>query len=435
MSVYEPRPKPPVLVQGGFKLDEDRFTLHDLEPLSPPDLITLLDPDSLPRGKQKAARTEARKLLKKAFFHTQMDAVRAGQCNQMCAVMLRMKEHMRREYGPMLQDWRRETLAWESRQRQKQVLQRQRQDLAFSRCKPPTERANQDVDRFIEFYFYTNEVPDPSKTPEPLALNGVERYDRMELHRDAEEVRGLHTASGGSAYQFDRRADQEKRRQREAEWEASLNAHEDYVAESRRYEGSYIIQCDAIINGYPTENELSLDICPGSSGSLEAAYDFNIIEGTMLLALSDDEVANLADSDGDEDDYDDYDGYENYEEEEEEEEEDLQPIPNGKRSAPDASGPAKRRRIEPSNPRRLYFRMKGREAREGERFSNAESGHIDFLDDDCTKFVGLMYECCLLGRNVEFKGFKVSNTPEKEPEDRSTFSGAKYEYERRARWR
>ncbi|KAK8162333.1 hypothetical protein BKA80DRAFT_254461 [Phyllosticta citrichinensis] len=331
MSVYEPRPKPPVLVQGGFKLDEDRFTLHDLEPLSPPDLITLLDPDSLPRGKQKAARTEARKLLKKAFFHTQMDAVRAGQ------------------------DWRRETLAWESRQRQKQVLQRQRQDLAFSRCKPPTERANQDVDRFIEFYFYTNEVPDPSKTPEPLALNGVERYDRMELHRDAEEVRGLHTASGGS-------------------------------------------------------------------------------EGTMLLALSDDEVANLADSDGDEDDYDDYDGYENYEEEEEEEE-DLQPIPNGKRSAPDASGPAKRRRIEPSNPRRLYFRMKGREAREGERFSNAESGHIDFLDDDCTKFVGLMYECCLLGRNVEFKGFKVSNTPEKEPEDRSTFSGAKYEYERRARWR
>ena len=49
---------------------------------------------------------------------------------------------------------------------------------------------------------------------------------------------------------------------------------------------------------------MTLDISSGADGSLQAAYEFGVIEGTMLLDPSEERVAALAielDSDSDED--------------------------------------------------------------------------------------------------------------------------------------
>ncbi|WQF75350.1 hypothetical protein CDEST_00364 [Colletotrichum destructivum] len=63
-----------------------------------------------------------------------------------------------------------------------------------------------------------------------------------------------------------------------------------------------------------------------------------------------------------------------------------------------------------------------------------EAGHLDFLDDRGAEFVGLAYEFPYIGRNVEFRGYKVSDAPRKKPEPWGSFSSVAYEYARAARW-
>ncbi|KAK7509842.1 uncharacterized protein IWZ02DRAFT_435929 [Phyllosticta citriasiana] len=216
---------------------------------------------------------------------------------------------MERDYGLIFQDRRRDAKAWNNLQ-------------------SPGERANHDFARFVDFYFLTDGIPDKTKTPEPLAL--YELRDRKGLHEFAGRIAGLETKSGGSGEdralcigwdrsavwnlvrQMDMQEHEKKEREQEAKWEASMEAHRDYVADlgSKTSRGP----------GYDFEDGLGLDMSLGHDGSQEAAYDFGPIEGTMLLDLSEEKVAELAvelDSDGGEDESD----------EEEEEEEKSQPNP------------------------------------------------------------------------------------------------------------
>ncbi|KAK8188806.1 uncharacterized protein BKA78DRAFT_296862 [Phyllosticta capitalensis] len=332
---------------------------------------------------------------------------------------------------------------------------------AFANCSTPSERAKQDPVRFLEFYFLTDGTSDRTKTAEPLALDGLDSPSRAELHELAGDIGGLHTKSGGAdknrilfigwghSAVWDLARDlekQEERRQaaeREAVWEVMMKGHYDFVSElgqksPRPFElqnckGSYIVRCSEITTGYSEGPKLTLDISSGADGSLQAAYELGVIEGTMLLDPSEERVAALAielDSDSDED------VDEEEEPEEDNDEEERQPTAARKRAAPVPAGPAaKKQRTLPPNHRRLFFRMRGRETGEGEIFYDPEPGHIDFTDDDCTHFVGLMYDNFLLDKNTEFEGFKVSSKPRMGAEEWSCFSEGSHEYARVARWR
>lgn len=99
------------------------------------------------------------------------------------------------------------------------------------------------------------------------------------------------------------------------------------------------------------------------------------------------------------------------------------------------AGPgAKRGKMMPSLSRRVYYRLRGRETGEGQILPDIESGHLDFMSDRCAKFEGLADYFPYVGKNVEFRGFKVSDKPRKKPDDWDAFSYQAYEYARKARW-
>ncbi|KAK8204586.1 hypothetical protein BKA81DRAFT_433737 [Phyllosticta paracitricarpa] len=77
---------------------------------------------------------------------------------------------------------------------------------------------------------------------------------------------------------MDMQEHEKKEREQEAKWEASMEAHRDYVA--------YLSSKSSRGPGYDVEDRLSLDMSLGQDGSLQAAYGFGPIEGTLLLDLS-----------------------------------------------------------------------------------------------------------------------------------------------------
>ncbi|ETS79927.1 hypothetical protein PFICI_07456 [Pestalotiopsis fici W106-1] len=83
---------------------------------------------------------------------------------------------------------------------------------------------------------------------------------------------------------------------------------------------------------------------------------------------------------------------------------------------------------------RVFIRLRGRETGEGEIQPDPVSGHLDFSDENFTRFVG-MIDLPLLCGSVKLEGFKVSATARHRYEPWSTFSEAAYEDARVARWR
>ncbi|KAK8209415.1 hypothetical protein IWZ01DRAFT_527754 [Phyllosticta capitalensis] len=394
-------------------------------------------------------------------------SVHQGKCDSVPESVLEFQRQMQRSYEPTRQKWLIEFRAWDAAQKE--------------RCTTPGQRADHDFDWFLEYYFLTDGKPDPTKTPEILELQGHnDKSDRI-----VRTVPSLHTALcrydvelenhcklliGWDRATVLRRADEKTKeietkqrqkeeaesRKRDADWEKALRPHLSYLIrrkamnlpapesfDLRRCIGSYVLRCDEI-----TKKEecgtfpLELTIWPGKEGSLLANFRFGVLDGTMLLDWSEDMLDYLAveldekpkistrdpclrhESPCD----DCYEcGFGSSEEEEEDEEEERTINAAGKRSAPEsttvANPPPKRQRTMAHLPRRVYFRLRGREASDeimkygSELFSEPQRGYLDFLDDECTQFVGISVYLPTVGDNIRFDGFKTSGALSKYPPD------------------
>lgn len=481
-------PQPPILKRDGFQLRKGVFSIDAIDRVEGSRLHELFNPSTLRlKRDQKAATEEARRLFRRPFFAAQLryygvnfpssasklelqvllqDVVRQGKCNHVPQSVVELEASMRADYEPLQQKWEADCVAWLAEMKR-------RDDEAFERCKTPSERAAFDPQRFIDMYFLTDGEPDMAKSTEALALDGLDRG--WKLQDAARKVPGLHTWGGGYlearkicigwnreevfrlAKSIMDRQDAANRAQQEALWKEQLERHQKYVDQVQskgangmnqhsevfnldRCQGSYVVRCDEITEGWLDTlkgHTLTMDISSGKGSTRHAAYDFGIIQGTIILSLSEDafqaldslysEASSGDESGGDEgQDHEDKDRGDT----------DSQISTNGKKRKPgndlQAQGTghtnAKRRKIKPlpSPSRRVYFRLHGRETGEGEVLPYPDSGHIDYLSDDCTSFAGVVYDLTHVGNNVEFRGYRVSDKPHVKPEPWETFLFGRY---------
>ncbi|KAK4234166.1 hypothetical protein C8A03DRAFT_18879 [Achaetomium macrosporum] len=352
-------PEQPVLKRDGFSIRGTWFGVEGEPRLEGDRLLELFFPERLRlKRDQKRAAEDARAYFKKAFFAAQLrwygipfkanakvsdlrqllrDAVLAGKCSEVPESVKELERAMRRDYEPAFRDWAARAAAWEAEQQEWK-------DAAWEKCSTPAERATQDLDRFLSYYFLTDGRPDPSKTKEPLALYGFE--DRFALHRKAERILGLETVSGGEgemrticigwdrtavwrlAQQIDSRSWERQKEKERALWDDAMEEHRRLVEETRQQggpkvvrlspephnlqkcKGSYIIRCERVAEEYPSQSLFTLDVGRGRGPNprvLDGALGFSFFQGTMLLALEQDrewldEFVGDSGSKGEEDD-------------------------------------------------------------------------------------------------------------------------------------
>ncbi|KAH7129054.1 hypothetical protein EDB81DRAFT_871731 [Dactylonectria macrodidyma] len=482
MTESNKRPEPPVLKRDGFQICEGKFSVSDIGRVDGSRLEQLFQPETLRlKREQKAARESAHTLFKKAFFVAQLKyygvkfasaakvsdlrellehAVRDGKCRRVPAPVIQIEKSMQRDYEPLHQAWKHDALAYDAKMKKQG-------DDNFAKCTTAGERASLDLPRFMEYYFLTDGQPDRNKRREPLAVRGFE--DRAGLHSIAEPVQGLHTVSGGDgahrtvcigwdmdavwslAAGINAESAKIRKQEQDARREGDMDDHREYMKQLsqgktsrgrkkktakgakassfdiQQCRGSYIVHCDAVSDGWSQHSDetFTLDICSGKDRTLIADFQLGIIEGTMLLGLSEEQLDELAECDSNSSSSD-------YDDEDSEQEQNYK----GKKRTVQAAKPraAKRSKATTSPSRRVYFRLRGAETGEGEIFYDPELGHLDFSDDDCVRFDGVADELLCIGRNVKFQGFKISDTPQRRPAAWSSFSEKAYEKARVGRW-
>jgi hypothetical protein len=348
-------------------------------------------------------------------------------------------------------------------------------DAAFATCSAPgarfhtpTSEANFDLDRFMAKYFLDglNGKPDPKKTTEPIELYPFFEH-RPRLITVVESIPGLHLrrVKGSSNLKYTilgwdiakvmsiMKGHEEDREREEAEeeaeklaerrkcWHEALQPHRDYMKSYRPaagplkledLAGSYIILCEAIDehmgNG---ECDLALEIQkPASANGVVAAFNLGLVEGTMLLALSDDALHRLREEQPPE---------LTYSEEEGEDESDGYESNSRKRKASESSGgQAIRRRLgETPKPNRVYLQWGGRvvdaeiEVDEG----NEHTGYLDFDASKATARGEWVYPA-MWGkeRKLAFSIHKRGDQPRETPRNWNYWTEKWAEAEYRGRW-
>ncbi|KAK8248770.1 hypothetical protein IWZ00DRAFT_305927 [Phyllosticta capitalensis] len=400
------------------------------------------------------------------------DSVHKGKCDSVPEPVLQFQSQMEKDYEPARQKWLTEFRPWDAKQKEQCVEPQQKADYDFdwflefyfmSEGKPdPTktlevlelsghDKKSHRIERTVpglhtEFCRSSMDIED--QFPAEYGANLLIGWDSLAVTRRAEERE--------KQLEEKRRQMEEKRgRERDAMWEKALRPHLQYLIQRSKMDlappksfdlqrciGSYVVRCDDVAREEYFPSTLSLNIFPGVEGSLTANFSLGIVEGTMLLDFSEDMLDHLAvELDEKEkprtrdpclrhespcDDC--YEcGFGSSEEEEEEEEDDEDEEDEertlnaaGKRSAPDSNTkanapPTKRQRTSPELPRRVYFRLRGREAGDetmkygSEIFSEVQTGYLDFLDDECTQFAGFSDWLPKVGKNTKFNGCKTSD--------------------------
>ncbi|OXV10329.1 hypothetical protein Egran_01912 [Elaphomyces granulatus] len=354
-------------------------------------------------------------------------------------------------------------------------------DVEFAKLDSPaarfhvhTSEADFDLDRFLAKYFLDglNGKPAPHKTPDPITLfpffehrnrlreavalipglcvaeakgsNGKKTIIGWDVNKIQSKVRHIEEKLAREKAE----AAAEARAERERVWQHTLHPHREYVRRNQApsgplklddIRGSYIVRSEKIMEEYSDDNDvMTLDIVnPRSPSSTTATFHFGIVEGTMLLAMSEDSLQMLrqemeVDSDEDTD---------------EDSSDDLSTSVHGtlgsrKRAAKGtlvAPGPVKRSRSGMTpNTNRIYLQWAGRETGEGviQLDTDDHTGYIDFNE---TKLTGNGVFCYpeMFGKSdsqVSFSIFKVADQPSKTPEPWSDFSEKQYDYECSARW-
>lgn len=247
------------------------------------------------------------------------------------------------------------------------------------------------------------------------------------------------------------------------EWAAAMEEHYEFVANLKKKQkkkksgkvavpsdkvrlekckGSYFIRCEELAANWNNCDSLSIDIDTGPQPDLlQAAVDFGIIEGTMLLAFHEAKLDAYIVTAG-------KGRYKNNSEDEGSEAEyTLSKGPSKKRKAPAESALPKRGRGRPRKQeitessssssrasKRLFFRLRGRETSENQVFYTPTKGYLDFTDDDFVAFKGVA-SIPAAGNKVPLEGFKISAEAASSADAWSNFSEDVYEEERVSRWR
>ncbi|GFF53864.1 hypothetical protein IFM62136_02431 [Aspergillus lentulus] len=226
----------------------------------------------------------------------------------------------------------------------------------------PTSEANFDLDRFMAKY----------------TILGWDIAKVIAIKKGHEDERERKKAE----------EEAEKRAQRQKCWHEALQSHRDYM---RNYHppagpltlddlvGSYSILCEAIdehLGNY--HDELTLEIQkPASANGVVAAFNLGLIEGTMLLALSDDALHRLRDEQPPELTY--------YEEEEGDESDGYGSNSKKRKASEPSGGQAIRRRLgETPKPNRVCLQWGGRVVHAEIEIDQGDE-HTGYLDFDATK--------------------------------------------------
>ncbi|GFF28930.1 hypothetical protein IFM61606_00411 [Aspergillus udagawae] len=354
-------------------------------------------------------------------------------------------------------------------------------DAAFATCSAPgapldipTTEANFDLDRFMAKYFLDglNGKPDPKKTTEPIELCPFfEHLPRLITVVDS--IPGLHLIRVKGAWNSEytivgwdiakvmaiKKGHEDKREREMAEkeakkraerqkcWHKALQPHRDYMKSYRPpagplklddLVGSYSILCEAIdehLGNY--HDDLTLEIQkPASANGVVAAFNLGLIEGTMLLALSDDALHRLREEQPPELAY--------HEEEEEEEDDDEDESDsygsNSKKRKASGSpgGQAIRRRLgETPKPNRVYLQWGGRMV-DAEIEVDEGDEHTGYLDFDASKATarGEWVYPAMWGkeRKLAFSIYKRGDQPRETPRNWNYWTQKWYDIECRDRW-
>ncbi|RTE72498.1 hypothetical protein BHE90_013096 [Fusarium euwallaceae] len=478
-----PQPTPPVVQRDGFQLRQGHFTRinGDIARVSGSRLKELFDPSSLQleQDRIEAERT-AQQLFTKKFFLAQLshygirhsrniknpnsghfrqvlrEAVFSGRCDQVPERVTNLKHAMELQLDPIHQQWVIDAEAWEAAKRQ--------EEEEALRNKTPGEKANIDVNWFMEYYFLTNGKPDPHKTPEPLALHGysdlgrnigalVNRVPGLALARGGDQLKTTlcigwgHKAVQALAGKLSAEASAAKRRREKTDRENAMNAHQDYLSRSnqggsslgrlaragnqspqtsfdlRQCRGSYVVESKRLFRQWKEMTDelgcsataarplFTLDIRDSNvAGILTAAVDFATFQGAMILSDSKRKLRDLLRSQGESDEFSDgdYDGeYGTEDEEDDEDDEDEEDEDEDDEDWESDPSPKRQKTTPPSTSRRLFFRTRGSDA--GEYYFDPKPGYLDFSDDGYASFCGQ----CMLAEEPEadLKGYKVSDMP------------------------
>ncbi|RBR08926.1 uncharacterized protein FIESC28_10106 [Fusarium coffeatum] len=215
---------------------------------------------------------------------------------------------------------------------------------------------------------------------------------RIAVGRSLGEVQGL---AETVAYPFGR-----GERARKMAWLEAMGEHYEYLSNKPRgrLQGSYIIKCDELQfrHDYHHGEMQILHIFQRDDVTC-ANVELGELEGVMLLSTNTSALDALEHS---------YDL--------------TDPNVTFRKCNPKTCI-APQPKWSPSTGRRFLFRLRGREIASGEFVSEPECGEIEFLDDEFTKFIGRI-NIPFMGEEVEFRGFKVSDTPHDQPFEWEFFS-------------
>ncbi|KAJ4855052.1 uncharacterized protein T069G_10610 [Trichoderma breve] len=482
-TLQEPlqEPLPPILERNGFQLRNRVFSVDGVERYDGPRLQKLFNPSTLSQPQdQRYTETDTLKLFKKRFFAAQLqfyeipfkkssskpqlhlllqDAVRQGKCNRLPLSILELETIMRADHEPLQEEWEANYIAWrkEKRRRNEEAfrLARRREDEAFKLARSASERVALDPERFIATYFLTNGKQDMAKVRKPLVLRKVQNARKFEdmVKKRAPSLFIWHSRTTKD----DEKANKARLR---ALWEQQLERHREYIAQAQlgepsrgpnkqpegfsldRCKGSYVVRCAEIADewlSFLKGRTFTMDIWSRDENILVAAFDFGLIEGTMILGMTED----LLKDDPYESDQDLEARFSDEEEEEISLEEEMRRfqewVSGRKRKRRDEAeleakrqAKAMRRAAEPVPEflqHRVYLRAHGHRTDKGQVTYEPDAGHLDFRTDDCVEFAGRVYLMTWVGKNVWFYGYKVSDTPRVEPEDYDTLfkrSGLKH---------
>lgn len=353
------------------------------------------------------------------------------------------------------------------------LLSEDKHKRALEKFKRPVDLANYDCSLFLAKYFLDLDgTPDPPKVPFPVLLPGLSDRLAMQQAADGVPGLKTSSGGEGdfrilvigwnraAIFEVAEKISADQARLRNAlspTWQENLQEHYRLIKKQRlssklrkfaieSAQGTYAIECRGRVDIYDhDDNDSSLRITYSEIDGWVGIFRIGVIYGVMRLDTDGkallarckateknesridectemqvplEELETTEEEEGYSEEEDVFSDLSEGEEDEEEVSDSYELVVVGmrrkRRRAPSEAreSPAKRSRPSSRNkPNRLYFKWRGREQGEGDvayDFRKKNTGYLQFTDATCTKFDGTI-SSELIGKNVRFQGFKISN--------------------------